>query len=41
MIFAGDIRALSLDDESSLANAYAVECEATRRTPDHVPTYDG
>jgi hypothetical protein len=26
MIFAGDIRALSLDDESALANAYAVEC---------------
>ena len=38
MIFAGDIRALSLDDESSLANAYAVECEATRRTrPGWVP----
>lgn len=38
MSFAGDIRALSLDDESALAHAYAVESEATRRArPGWVP----
>lgn len=31
MIFAGDIRPLELDDASALADAYAVECAATRQ----------
>ena len=42
MTFAGNVRVLDLEDTSALAQAYAVECEATRQArPGWVPLGEG